>query len=203
MRGLGLGLVLLLAPFASALASDKVYMVPDEEGNWIYTDTLEPGAVEVNLRGRVNIDTTLDFVEQEKKFDVWILQYSRLYRIDPFLVKAVIRVESMFDPNAESDAMAAGLMQLMPVTAERFRVDDRLDPEQNIRGGTEYLRWLLDLFKGDSRLAIAAYNCGENLVQRVKRVPSIPETQEYVVKVEKARQEYKLKGLTGSTMLAK
>ena len=169
-------------------------MIPDEDGNWVYTDTLEPGAVEVNLRDPPNIDLSLDFAEQEAKFDHLILRYSRLYRVDPFLVKAVIRTESLFDPNAESDAMATGLMQLMPATAERFRVDDMRDPEQNIRGGTEYLRWLLDLFKGDTRLAVAAYNCGENLVQRVKRVPGIPETQEYVVKVEKARQEYKLKG---------
>ena len=185
-----------------AFAADKIYMVLDEDGNQILTDTFERGAIEVNIRDEPNIDLSLNFAEQENKFDHWILQYSRLYRIDPFLVKAVIRTESMFDPNAESDAGATGLMQLMPATAERFRVDpgDRNDPEQNIRAGTEYLRWLLDLFKGDTPLAVASYNCGERLVQRLNRIPSIPETQNYVVKVEAARREYKLKGLSSSTV---
>lgn len=195
--------VLALAFLVSspAFARDKIYMVLDEDGNQILTDTFEAGAIEVNIRDEPNIDLSLNFAEQENKFDHWILQYSRLFRIDPFLVKAVMRTESMFDPNAESDAGATGLMQLMPATAERFRVDpgDRRDPEQNIRAGTEYLRWLLDLFEGDTKLAVASYNCGERLVQRLKRIPAIPETQNYVVKVEAARREYKLKGLTSST----
>lgn len=191
--------LLLLAPLP-ALAADQIYVVIDEEGNQIYTDTAEAGAIPVNLRDFPNIDLSLDFAEQERKYDYLILRYSRLYRVDPFLVKAVIRTESLFDPHAESDAGASGLMQLMPATAERFRVDDRLDPEQNIRAGTEYLRWLLDLFEGNTTLAVASYNCGERLVQRLKKVPGIPETEQYVVKVEAARREYKLKGLTGSTI---
>jgi soluble lytic murein transglycosylase-like protein len=191
--------LLLLASFP-AFAAEKFYMVIDEDGNQIITDTPETGAIPFNIRDTPNIDLNLDFTEQESKYDYLILQYSRLYRVDPFLVKAVIRTESMFDPRAESDAGASGLMQLMPATAERFRVDDRLDPEQSIRAGTEYLRWLLDLFKGDSTLAVASYNCGERLVQRLKKVPSIPETQDYVVKVEAARRQYKLKGLNGSTI---
>ena len=192
----------LVAP-VPAFAADKVYMVVDEDGNQILTDTFEAGAIEVNIRDTPNIDLSLDFAAQEQKYDHLILRYSRLYRVDPFLVKAVIRTESLFDPNAESDAGATGLMQLMPATAERFRVDpgDRNDPEQNIRAGTEYLRWLLDLFKGDSKLAVASYNCGERLVQRLNKVPGIPETQEYVVKVEAARREYKLKGLAGASTL--
>lgn len=193
-------LCLLLLASLPAFARDQFYMVIDEDGNQVITDTLEAGAIPINIRDTPNIDLNLDFTTQESKFDHLILQYSRLYRVDPFLVKAVIRTESMFDPRAESDAGATGLMQLMPATAERFRVDDRHDPEQNIRAGTEYLRWLLDLFKGDSTLAVASYNCGERLVQRLKRVPSIPETEEYVVKVEAARREYKLKGLNGSTI---
>ena len=194
--------LLLLAGLltASSAAASEVYVIRDDEGNLIFTDTFEDGAIEVNLREPPNINPNLDFHAQEKKYDEFILRYSRLYRIDPFLVKAVIRQESMFDPDAISDAGAQGLMQLMPFTAERFGVDDMLDPEQNIRAGTEYLRWLLDLFKGDSQLAVAAYNCGERLVQREKRVPNIPETRDYVQKVEGWRRAYRLKGLSASTM---
>lgn len=197
MRSIPVLAVLLLA--AAPAPAAETWVVKDEDGNLIFTDTFQPGAMKVDLRDRPNIDTTLNFGEQEKKFDAYILRYSQMYRVDPFLVKAVIRTESLFDPNAESHAGAQGLMQLMPATADRFRVTDALDPEQNIRAGTEYLRWLLDLFEGNTTLAVASYNCGENLVQRLKRVPGIPETEEYVVKVEKARREYRLKGLSSNT----
>ena len=195
----GAVVALLLAP-VPALAAE-IWVVRDEDGNLIFTDTFEAGAIAVNLRDPPNINPNLDFAEQERKYDALILRYSRKYRIDPFLVKAVIRTESLFDPDAISDAGAQGLMQLMPATAERFRVTDMLDPEQNIRAGTEYLRFLLDLFKGDVKLAVASYNCGENLVQRMGRVPGIPETEDYVVKVENARREYRLRGLSSTTVI--
>src|SRR5688500_15061213 len=186
---------MLLLTATQAIARDKTWVYRDEDGNLIFTNAPGQGAIEVNLREPPNINPSLDFEAQEKKYDALIVKYASKFRVDPFLVKAVIRTESLFDPEAISDAGAQGLMQLMPFTAERFRVTDMLDPEQNIRAGTEYLRWLLDLFQGDATLAVAAYNCGERLVQREKRVPRIPETQEYVVKVENCRREYRLKGL--------
>ncbi|HWX25626.1 MAG TPA: lytic transglycosylase domain-containing protein, partial [Vicinamibacteria bacterium] len=82
------------------------------------------------------------------------------------LVKAVIQVESEYDPNAVSSKGAQGLMQLMPFTARRFGVTDPFDPRQNILGGVQYLRFLLDLFQGDTSLALAGYNAGENNVTR-------------------------------------
>jgi soluble lytic murein transglycosylase-like protein len=99
------------------------------------------------------------------------------------LVIAVIQVESNFDPNALSPKNAQGLMQLIPETAERFGVKDVWDPEQNLRGGMAYLRWLLDYFRGDVRLALAGYNAGEGAVERHQGVPPFDETQDYVRKV--------------------
>ena len=99
------------------------------------------------------------------------------------LVRAIIQVESDFDHLARSSKGAQGLMQLMPATAERFGVGDPFDPRQNIFGGVQYLRVLLDMFGGDVILASAAYNAGENAVIRYNGVPPYRETQGYVEKV--------------------
>ena len=103
--------------------------------------------------------------------------------VEPDLVKAIIRVESNFNPFAVSRKGAQGLMQLMPTTAANHAVGNSFDPEQNITGGVRYLRKLLDLFGGDLRLALAAYNAGENAVARYRGIPPYRETREYVRKV--------------------
>jgi soluble lytic murein transglycosylase-like protein len=103
--------------------------------------------------------------------------------LDPNLVEAVIATESNFNPWAVSPKGARGLMQLMPSTAERFGVKNVHDPSQNIQGGTQYLRHLLDLFGGDLVLALAAYNAGEGVVQNLGRVPNYQETRQYVDRV--------------------
>ncbi|WP_206198878.1 lytic transglycosylase domain-containing protein [Zoogloea dura] len=105
------------------------------------------------------------------------------FNVDPRLALAIVRTESNFDAGARSPKNAMGLMQLIPDTAERFGVRDALDPEQNVRGGLAYLRWLLQQFKGDVALAAAAYNAGEGNVARYKGVPPFAETQEYVRRV--------------------
>ena len=108
---------------------------------------------------------------------------ARQYKLDPNLIHAVVRAESAYRADAESNKGAVGLMQLMPATAERYGVSDRLDPAQNIRGGTHYLRDLLLQFR-NMQLAIAAYNAGENAVIRYgHKIPPYPETQNYVQKV--------------------
>lgn len=105
------------------------------------------------------------------------------YRLDPNLVLAVVEVESNFNPKAVSPKNAQGLMQLIPATAERFGVRDVWDPEQNLHGGMAYLRWLLDYFKGDVKLALAGYNAGEKAVERHGGIPPYAETQAYVQKI--------------------
>ena len=108
---------------------------------------------------------------------------SSLYNVSVDLVKAVIAVESEFDQWAVSSKGAQGLMQLMPFTARRFGVIDAFDARQNIFGGVQYLRFLLDLFSGDVSLALAGYNAGENAVARYRGVPPYRETRNYVQKI--------------------
>ena len=103
--------------------------------------------------------------------------------LDPALVQAVIQTESNWNPYAVSRKGAFGLMQLIPSTAERYGVGDVFDPVQNVNGGTRYLRDLLDRFHGDLKKSLAAYNAGEDAVQRFGGVPKYPETRAYVRKV--------------------
>jgi soluble lytic murein transglycosylase-like protein len=110
-------------------------------------------------------------------------QLAPTYRLDPELVLAVIEVESNFNPKARSHKHAQGLMQLIPETAKRFGVADPYDPDDNVRGGMAYLRWLLDHFNGDLTLALAGYNAGEGAVQRHGGVPPYKETRNYVRRV--------------------
>jgi len=104
-------------------------------------------------------------------------------RADPKLVRAIIKVESSFDPLAISRKGARGLMQLMPATADRYAVANVFDPDANIRGGVRYLRDLQGMFPGQLSLALAAYNAGEKIVLRYNRVPPYPETRQYVARV--------------------
>jgi hypothetical protein len=103
--------------------------------------------------------------------------------LSPQLVHSVIKVESNYNSRAVSPKGAQGLMQLMPDTARRFGVANSFDPVDNIRGGTRYLKYLLDLYNGDYRLALAAYNAGEGAVEKYGAVPPYPETQNYLIQV--------------------
>ncbi|WP_211233235.1 lytic transglycosylase domain-containing protein [Solirubrobacter soli] len=112
------------------------------------------------------------------------------YKLDPALLKGLIKQESNFDPNARSGAGAVGLAQLMPGTAQGLGVDDPTDPEQSIDGGAKYLREMMDLFDGDKRLALAAYNAGPGAVSKFGGVPPYAETQEYVDRVLANAKEF-------------
>jgi soluble lytic murein transglycosylase-like protein len=114
------------------------------------------------------------------------------FNVDKALVHAVITAESGYNASAVSRAGAQGLMQLMPQTARRLDVADAFDPEQNIRGGTRYLRMLLDMFDNDMELAVAAYNAGENAVIKYGRqIPPYRETKAYVPKVLALYNKYR------------
>jgi soluble lytic murein transglycosylase-like protein len=112
--------------------------------------------------------------------DSIIEKYALEYGLDPSLIRSIIATESAFDPTAVSPKGARGLMQLMPETAKRLGVSNPFDPEQNIRGGVQHFRSLLDAFDNNLILSLAAYNAGENLVQRLGRVPAIKETHDYI-----------------------
>ena len=115
-------------------------------------------------------------------FDL-VQQLSPRYSVDPKLVLAIISVESGFNVRAISPKNAQGLMQLIPETAQRFRVKNAFDPAQNIKGGLAYLQWLLTFFKGNVPLVAAAYNAGERAVERHRGIPPYPETRDYVRKI--------------------
>jgi len=115
--------------------------------------------------------------------DALVRREGERHDVDPDLIFAVIRQESAFDPYAVSHAGAVGLMQLMPETAERFGVKDILDPAENVSGGVQYLRLLLERYEGDHRLALAAYNAGEGAVDRYQGIPPYSETRDYVKRI--------------------
>lgn len=118
--------------------------------------------------------------DRKSDYDAIIERHSARYGVDPILVRAVIQVESNFNPKSVSHKGARGLMQLMPGTAKRFGVRKIDDPDENIRGGIQYLAVLQKLFPNDLSRALAAYNAGENAVIRYGRVPPYEETQTYV-----------------------
>jgi soluble lytic murein transglycosylase-like protein len=114
------------------------------------------------------------------KYDAMIDRYALQFGVDPVLVRAVIQVESDFDPRCVSNKGARGLMQLMPETARRYSVASIFDPEQNIRGGVHYLSDLLHMFNEDLPRTLAAYNAGENAVLKYAGIPPYGETTTYV-----------------------
>jgi len=122
-------------------------------------------------------------VLSERELEPLIRRHSSQQQLHPALIRAVIKAESNFDPRAVSRAGAIGLMQLMPQTAVRLDVRDMFDPDENVGGGAKYLRQLLDRFHGNLPLALAAYNAGENIVDRYQSLPPIDETRQYVRKV--------------------
>lgn len=130
-------------------------------------------------------------VRDQSQFDSLIEELSKKHNVDSALVKAMIKVESGFNPLAVSRKGAKGLMQLMPETAQRMNVANIFNPRENIDGGVRYFRYLLSLFNNDLRLSLAAYNAGENIVSELRSIPPYRETVDYVRKVLNYYQSYK------------
>ena len=153
--------------------------------------------------GAIPVPTKSDF-DGRPRYNTQEIQraiafYAKRYRLDPALLRAVIKTESDFRPDAVSRKGAVGLMQLTPETAATLRVGDLHDPIQNIGGGAKQLRHLLNLYEGDLRLTLAAYNAG---VHRVKggRIPRIRETRRYVRKVLKYYERYRSRGVKSTSL---
>jgi soluble lytic murein transglycosylase-like protein len=181
--------ILQFGPAASVLAAvwmclalparaEKIVLVNDGHGNMVYVNVENPPA-SAQQAGNASLKRVTPPAEIEKL----VQQTAQRYNVDPKLVRAVIQVESDYNPQALSNKGAMGLMQLIPETAERYGVRNPYNPKQNIIGGVSYLKHLLKMFNGDLDLSLAAYNAGENAVLRGGGVPRIPETVNYVRKV--------------------
>jgi soluble lytic murein transglycosylase-like protein len=178
MRRLALATAMALVAAGTARAGDTIYYRHNPDGT-IELTNVPTGA------GLTPVRSTMHGVTPGSgaKYREMIFRTAREHGVHPDLAYAVAAVESSFDPQARSPKGALGLMQLMPDTAERFGVTDPFDPAENVRGGVRFLRYLLDLFGGDVRLALAAYNAGENAVLATGRVPPYQETRTYVAKI--------------------
>lgn len=175
----------------AATASAQIYTWRDANGNLVLSDTApadSPAALHTfkvaNTAAAVRVTRPISLHYRED-YDELIVEHARAQGIRPDLVRAVIQVESGYNPNARSPKGAMGLMQLMPSTASALGVTRPYDPEQNIRGGVAYLRRLLERYENNEELALAAYNAGPEAVGRYgNKVPPYRETRDYVRKVQ-------------------
>jgi len=176
--GILVGEVVVAAEKASG--EPVLYVYIDERGDYHFsTRKLNEKYRRIKLWKNKNFVKDLD----AGKYDNFIVSMGRKYRLDPPLIKAVIRAESAWNPRAISRAGAQGLMQLMPGTSKDMDVDDPFDPAQNIEAGTRYLRSMLDKFNGDLVIALAAYNAGPRAVEKYGGVPPYGETRRYIKRV--------------------
>jgi soluble lytic murein transglycosylase len=168
----------LAAPAASA---GQIYTFVDENGVTHFSNVPNDERYSPVVM-RTRYPETTRAAPRYGGYDGLILVNARANKLPPALVKAVIAAESRFDSEAVSRAGAQGLMQLMPQTAQLLGVDDPFRPEQNVRGGTQYLRAMFDRY-GDMTRALAAYNAGPTAVDQYRGVPPYPETRDYVRRV--------------------
>jgi soluble lytic murein transglycosylase len=174
-------LILFLSPIAYA----DIYQYVDEHGVVCYTDLpigkkADKVFKEKTRAAPAQREASRKSPKTPSYYHGIVYEKAAKYKIDPHLVKAIIKTESNWNERAVSRKGAMGLMQLMPTTASQMKVYDPFNPEENIEGGTKYLRHLSEHFNGDLTLALAAYNVGPKAVERVGVIPNFPETKQYV-----------------------
>lgn len=190
MRRLPLTALCTLLLIHPAAADAQIFLWRDANGTTVLSDKTIDGPTDVYVVDRAPQIRTTRKIEAPggpERYESFVVEHSAKQSLSPELVRAVIQVESGFNPRARSPKGAMGLMQLMPATARELGVVNPYDPEENIRGGTTYLRRLIDRYAGDVRLALAAYNAGSGAVDRHGgTVPPYRETRDYVRKVGNA-----------------
>ena len=194
-------LLLLVSALSAGIAHADIYRYVDADGAVHFTNVPQDSRFKVYLKEKRKPDPVTDtlsgeiryYDEKERaRYAKPIQDAARATRLEPALIHAVISAESGYNPFARSRKGAAGLMQLMPETARRYGVKNRLDPAQNISGGARYLRDLIRMFNNDLQLAVAAYNAGENAVVRAgNRIPPFQETMAYVPRVMTYYKKYR------------
>jgi soluble lytic murein transglycosylase-like protein len=180
---------LVAAGLHAVPAQADIYAWRDEQGRLVLSKQPAPPGVAVRtfaVHGNEGLRTTTEgsAMPLEHRLHAAVADHAARHALDPDLVRAVIRVESGWNPRAVSRKGAMGLMQLMPATAAEYGVADPFNPVDNIRAGVAYLRRLIDRFDGKTELALAAYNAGPGAVEKYHRtVPPYRETQSYVRRI--------------------
>ena len=172
-------------------AAAQIYSWRDADGRIVLSDKPradkgEQTTYAVQGSSSVKATTPLAISHKSARYDAAISEHARRQGVAEDLVRAVIQVESAFNPNAVSNKGAMGLMQLMPATASELGVRNPFDPEQNIGGGVKYLKQLLERYDNKVELALAAYNAGIGNVEKYGAVPPFKETRNYVNKITKS-----------------
>jgi soluble lytic murein transglycosylase-like protein len=178
--------ILAVAIFTAApvTAYAQIYSWHDAAGNLVLSDKPHDGAKTFQVATDSTVRTTRAVSgKQNTTYDGLIQEHSQLHGLRADLVRAVIQAESAFNPMARSLKGAMGLMQLMPATALAYGVANPYDPAQNIRAGVAYLKSLMERYKQNEELALAAYNAGPGAVQKYGTVPPYRETRDYVSRI--------------------
>ncbi len=194
-------ILLLVSALSAGIAHADIFRYVDADGAVHFTNVPNDSRYKVYLKEKKKPDPVTDTLASEirhydpkarARYAKHIQDAARTNKLEPALIHAVISAESGYNPFARSPKGAAGLMQLMPATAKRYGVTNRLDPAQNIQGGARYLRDLVRMFNNDLHLAVAAYNAGENAVVKYgNRIPPYSETMTYVPRVMTYYKKYR------------
>ncbi|MEE9447450.1 MAG: lytic transglycosylase domain-containing protein [Arenicellales bacterium] len=195
-------LLYLSFAFASTAIAASVYVYEDQNGMRVITDhrsdsptlklikTYTP-RIPVEVLGPRHYDYSQRTLSpRSTEYDTTIFKLADIYKQDRALIKAIIQIESSFNPNAVSPKGAQGLMQLMPATASSYDVNNPFDVSDNLHGGIQLFRDLMQRFDNDVRLALAAYNAGTGAVVKYKGIPPYAETQAYVKHVLQLHKHY-------------
>lgn len=177
----------------SSRADADIYRYEDEEGIIHFTDAPTDKRFKIfmrDLKKDKQLRTKFSNITNSAEYENIIRECAGKYGVNSSLIKAVIQAESGYNPKAVSRAGASGLMQLMPGTARSLKVGNSFDPNDNVEGGVKYLRFLLDTFRGDVSLALAAYNAGLNKVAKFGGIPPYTETRTYVNRVLSYMESY-------------
>ncbi len=166
----------------TSLSFSDIYRFKDERGVWHFSNIKNDPRFRMFMRTPSYSKPASRYI---RDYEQAIDRASKKFRVEPSLIKAVIKAESDFDDAAVSNKGARGLMQLMPETAWEMDVGDPLNPEENILGGTRYLSLMLDRFKNNLHLALAAYNAGPENVEEYRGIPPFVETRNFVERVLK------------------